>query len=198
MSLSTITLNSVDYVAFASVAEADAVLAVDPVRGTTWATKTTDEKGALLVAATRRLNLIAWAGSKTNGDSSQPDAFPRTGLTYPDGTAVSTSEVPQAVTDATCLLAGSIAIDSGVANAGSSASNQKRVKAGSAEVEFFRPTAGVPVQDETVWGLIKPFTTSFTSTSTAVGAVTFGGKASDSVFDADDQLGFTLGSDGYA
>lgn len=198
MSLTTISLNSIDYVSFASLAEADAYLAVDPVRGTTWATKTDDEKGALLVAATRRLNLISWAGEKTNGDDTQPDAFPRTGLTYPDGTAVSTTEVPQAVGDATILMAGSIAIDSGAASAGTSASNQKRVKAGSAEVEFFRPTAGVPIQDETVWALILPFTTSYTSTSTAVGAVAFGGKASDSVFDADDQLGFTLGSDGYA
>lgn len=197
MSITTITINSVDYVAFASVAEADSILAVDPIRGTTWATKTTDEKGALLVAATRRLNLISWSGAKAGGDDAQADAYPRTGQTYPDGSAVSTSEVPQAVTEATCLLAGSIAIDSGAAAAGTSASNQKRVKAGSAEVEFFRPTAGVPIQDETVWALIKPFTTSFTSAGSAVGAVTFGGKAADSVFDADDQLGFTLGSEGY-
>jgi len=197
MSLTTITINTVDYVSNVSLAEANEVLAVDPIRGTAWAALTDDEKGARLVAATRRLNLISWAGTKTNAEEVQSDAFPRTGLSYPDGTAVSTTEVPQAVSDATALMAGTIAVDATAAAAGTSASNQKRVKAGSAEVEFFRPTAGTPIQDETVWALILPFTTSYSTTSSAVGAVTHGGKASDSVFDAD-QLGYTLGSDGYA
>ena len=90
MTISTITLSTNDYVAYASVAQADIRLAVDATRATTWAAKTTDEKGALLVQATNRMDLLAWGGTKTGGDVAQPNKFPQTGLTYASGTAVST------------------------------------------------------------------------------------------------------------
>ena len=58
MSLTTITISTVAYQSYDSVAEADAHLAVDPVRSTTWAAATDDEKGEYLIAATRRLDLL--------------------------------------------------------------------------------------------------------------------------------------------
>lgn len=194
MSITTITIATVDYVSYASVAEADAYLAVDPVRSAAWAALSTDQKGQKLVAATRRLDQLNWNGQKTGTDAAQPNAWPRTGLTYPDGTAVPDDEVPQAVEDACCLLAGSIAINAKAAESGSSASNTKRVKAGTAEVEFFRPTAGVPLQDESAWALVKFYTTGGQSAS--LGQVTYGGLAADSVFDADQQGGLGL-TEGY-
>lgn len=184
MSLTTITISGVDYVSNASVAEADAYLAVDAVREPTWTTLTVDQKGARLVQGTRRLNLLAWGGDKTGGDT-QVDAFPRTGLTYASGNSVSTTEVPQGVEDATILLAGSIAVDAEVGGSGSSGTNVKRVKAGSAEVEFFRQTTGVPLQDETAYNLVKEFLAASGIASGLVGPYASGTDAQSSFSDID-------------
>lgn len=156
MTISTITIAAINYTSYASVVEADARLAVDPTRSAAWAALTTDQKGADLVAATYRLDLLTWKGEKAGG-ALQVNAFPRTGLTYKDGTAVTDTDVPQEVEDATILLAGSIALDASNANQGTSGSNLKRVKAGSAEAEFFRPTTGVQLQDTTAFALVKCF-----------------------------------------
>jgi len=156
MTLSTITISGNGYVSCASVAEADIYLAVDPVRAATWTVLSTDEKGGFLVAATRKLNALTWAGAKTGG-AAQVDAWPRTGVTYSAGTAVSTSEVPQEVEDATCLLAGSIAITPASSDAGTSGSNTKKLKAGSAEIEFYTTVDGVVMQDETAYKLVIQF-----------------------------------------
>jgi len=168
MTISTITISAVNYTSYASVAEADPYLAVDPVRSAAWAADTTDEKGASLVAATRRLDLLDWGGEKTGG-ASQVEAFPRTGLTYADGTAVSTSEVPQEVEDACILLAGSIAITPADADQGTSGSNIKSAKAGSAQVQFFRATEGSALQDETAYKLVQQFLAYAQATDSAVG-----------------------------
>lgn len=184
MSISTITISSVDYTAYASVAEADPYLAVDPVRAATWAALTTDQKGANLVAATRRLDLLVWGGEKAGGDA-QDNQFPRSSLSYASGVAVADDEVPQGVENATILLAGSIAIDNTAADAGSSGSNIKSVKAGSAGVEFFRQQTGVPLQDETVYLLIKEFLASSGAVSSSVGNYDSGTGATSSFDDLD-------------
>lgn len=152
MSISTITINAVDYTAYASVAEANAYLAVDPTRATTWATLNDDQKGANLVAATRRMDLLDYSGTKVS--STQENEWPRTGATC-NGTAVTETDVPIELQNATILKAGSIALDPTNGNAGTSGSNVSRVRAGTAEVEFFRPQAGVAVQDETAFELVR-------------------------------------------
>lgn len=185
MSISTITISAINYTAYASVTEADAYLAVDPVRATTWAALSTDQKGQMLVAATRRLDYFTWEGTKTGAEGVQENAWPRTSVDYPDGTAVSTSEVPIEIENATILLAGTIAITSTVANVGTSGSNIERVKAGSAEVEFFKPTTGVRLQDETAFNLIKIFFGN--DPSTDVGTLA-SGSDEVTIFDDDFEL----------
>jgi hypothetical protein len=187
VTISTITIGGVDYTAYASVAEADPYLAVDPVRATAWAALTTDQKGANLVAATRRLDLLAWEGEKAGG-ASQAEAFPRTGLTYADGTAAPDDEVPQAVEDACILLAGSIAITAATSGAGSSGTNIKSVKAGSAAVEFFRQQDGVPLQDETAYALVREFLDGFSSVGSGTGNYATGTDG-ESTFSDIDQWG---------
>jgi len=190
MTLSTITIAAVNYVSNASMVEANEFLAVDPVRAATWATLTDDEKGAKLVAATRRLNPLNWMGTKTNGEGTQPDAWPRTGVTYEDGTTVSTTEVPIEVGQATMFLAGSIAINATTAQTATGGSNKKRLKAGSAEIEYFAPVKGKALQDETAWGLVQQFMDRVTSAS--VGAYAPGsGTAGESSF-LEDQQGYGL------
>jgi hypothetical protein len=190
MTLTTITIGAADYVSNSSVAEADNFLAVDPVRATAWAALDVDGKGAKLVAATRRLNPLLWMGEKTNGEGTQPDAWPRTNVTYLDGTAVSTTEVPIEVDQATMLLAGSIAINATVSQTATSGSNTKRLKAGSAEVEYFKATSGKALQDETAWALVKQFMGRVTSNS--VGATAPGSSGVETSSFLDDQQGFGL------
>ena len=157
MSLTTITINSNDYTVYADVAEADPVLAVDPVRMTAWAALSADSKGIRLIAATNRLDLLSWEGSKTGG-AAQENAWFRTGLFYDDGTAIPDDVIPRDLERATILLAGSIAAAPAQANVGTSGRAIKRVVAGPAEVEFFRQQetiTGKPVQDETVFELVR-------------------------------------------
>jgi len=153
MTISTITLSTQDFISYASVTEADRLMLVDPVRGPRWATRTADQKGAALVAATNRLDLFSYKGSKTG--SPQPNQFPRTGITDRDGVAVPDTDVPLDMANATIYLAGSIATKPAAAGMAGTGSNNKRVKAGSAEVEFFKPTAGKPLSDETAYALIQ-------------------------------------------
>lgn len=163
MTITPITIGGVGYVSYASVAEADDRLAIDPVRSAAWEVAPINTKGAHLVAATKRLDLLTWAGQRAATPDTQPNKWPRTGVTYPDGAVVSNSEVPIEVQDATILLAGSIALDSEQANAGRGGSNIRSVGAGSARVEFFKPVAGGPLQDETAFALIRGFLASNTA-----------------------------------
>lgn len=195
MTITTITISTVSYTSYASVLESTSYLAVDPVRSAAWALLTTDQKGANLVAATRRLDMLDWMGTKTS--PSQENQWPRTGVTYPDGTAVSTTAVPIEVQNATCLLAGTIAMNSSASESGTSGNNKKRLKAGSAEIEYFRPTTGTQLQDESAFRLLRPFFQAAAATTSTVGAYASGVDchSNHSHFDHD-QDGFGL-SEGY-
>ena len=73
MTLTTITINTIDYVTYASLAEVNAYLNVEPVRSEAWNALTDDDatRGPFIIAGTRRLNLLSWAGEKTGG-AAQP------------------------------------------------------------------------------------------------------------------------------
>ena len=86
---------------------------------------------------TNRLDLLDWDGEKAGGASQEND-WPRSGLSYEDGSAVPSDEVPYEIEVATILLAGTIAKTPQAAGSGTSASSIKAVKAGSAQVEFFQ------------------------------------------------------------
>lgn len=194
MSISTITIAGVDYVSYASVAEADAYLNADFTRDPSWEIISTENKGKHLITATRRLNILNWQGLKAGGADAQADAWPRINVTYKDGTPVTTVDVPQEVEAATILMAHTIATNSAASQAGSSGNNNiKRLQAGSANLEYFRPGVGVPLQDETAYALIKQFLTS--GLSDAIGPNRYGEDAQSSF--ADDQMGYGL-REGYS
>ncbi|UFK26758.1 hypothetical protein [Roseobacter phage RDJL6] len=179
MTITTIIIGANSYTSYASVAEADVLLAVDATRAATWAAKTVDEKGALLVQATNRMDLLSYQGNKTGSEATQPNKFPRTGLVYSSGETVSTTEVPKGVESATILLAGSIALDAEAGDAGSTGSNVKSVKAGSTGVTFFRQTTGVPLADATAYALVKEFLSSSGITAGGVGPMSSGTDPSE-------------------
>ena len=170
MSLTTLTINGIDYTSYATVAEADAYLAVDPTRGMTWAALSVDAKSSNLIAATRRLDLLDWSGERVS--DTQDTDWPRTGATC-NGNPVSSTGVPIEVEQATILVAGSIALDSANADAGTAGSNIQRVRAGTAEVEFFRPTIpGAPLQDTTAFSIVSCLLGGATASSALSGKAT--------------------------
>lgn len=121
--MATVTISSTDFDAFASVAEADNYLLGDAALWDVWNEASDDEKGRYIVSATRYLLGLTWIA----GDPPAYDA------------------VPDALRDATSILAAMILEDPTLTTGANKASNVKSVGAGPTKVEFFGPTAGSPL-----------------------------------------------------
>ena len=183
MSITTITIGGLNYTSYASLVEANAYLAVDPTRAATWNGLTDDQKGTNLVAATRRLDLLDYSGEKVS--ATQENQWPRNNALC-NGDPVTSTDVPIEIENATILVAGSIALDSAQSNAGTSGSNIKRVEAGTAVVEFFRPTIpGLALQDETAFRLVQCLLESAVGQTGLSGGLASGttGTLSESIFE---------------
>jgi hypothetical protein len=133
--ITTITILGVDYISYASVAEADAVLLIDLVRRASWDALTNSDKEIYLIAATKKINTLQFVAQKT--DVAQANEWPRTGVVTSYGLQVADNEVPTEVQDATILLAGTLITTP--ESTQQDDSNRRRVRAGSAEVEYFKP-----------------------------------------------------------
>jgi len=120
--VATVEIAGNDYPAYADVDFADEYLAGDFSRASAWAALGADPKGTALVSATRLLQRQLWRAG-----------------------APATDDPPAVVAEAASLLAADIASKPGLVDGGSTGSNVKAVGAGSARVEFFRPTAGTPL-----------------------------------------------------
>ena len=93
------------------------------------------DKVKRLVAATRRLDRLTWCGEKAGG-MAQDTAWPRSGLTYPDETAIATTDIPAEVEETAILLAGDLTADL----AGTAGGRQEQVRsmtAGRISESFF-------------------------------------------------------------
>lgn len=134
-----VVLDGVAYDVYADIATADEYLNASPDYAT-WDALTDPVKGRYLITATRILERQRWQGSKTDDD--QLLAWPRSGLTYPDGTAVDENGIPQQIVDACCEIALSLALGTDVQGTATTARTEKRLKAGSVEVEYFRGAEG--------------------------------------------------------
>ncbi len=134
--MATITISGNDYEAYQTVAEIDVYAAAavgDAAAGWNLADPTTQAPAA--VSASRLIDRQQWQGEKT--DPAQAEAFPRTGLFYPDGTEVPSDEVPQQVLDANSELAMDLLAGSTVQSDPSTQQQTRRLKAGSVEIEYF-------------------------------------------------------------
>lgn len=95
-----------------------------------------DEQARALISAFRILDRANWAGAKTDPD--QPTSHPRSGLLV-DGVEVADDEVHQLVKSAQIEYAALIGSDASLASSvtGDASAGTKRLKAGSAEIEYF-------------------------------------------------------------
>ena len=154
-------LNGHSYQAYVDVPMADNYLFIDITRKAAWEglRDDVDDMGAvtvsaeakkqrLLVAATWRLNLLRYKGEKA--ESGQENEWPR--VNVPDHTD---GDIPFALKHATSILAAAFITTPAFANAAAQVSNIKKAKAGSGDVEFFRPLANAPLQDNTALLLLR-------------------------------------------
>jgi len=108
----------------------------DRLEGAEWVASS-NQAGAL-VSAFDLLQRQKWQGAKYD-EATVPD-WPRTGLVDQEGTEIvpaSNTDWPQFILDAQCQLALALIIDPTLSTKSGTADNTKRLKAGSAEIEFF-------------------------------------------------------------
>ena len=114
---------------YATIAQADTYLD-DSVRAGSWEFLDDDSKARALLTATRMLDRRDWDGEPADED--QTRAFPRTGTDY------SSTQFPNPIIEACIELAYELTQDSAVETT-EQGKNTKRLKAGEAEIEYFRP-----------------------------------------------------------
>lgn len=112
----------------------------DSARASAWQFVGSDDKDRALLTALREIDKQIFEGAKTV--STQELEFPRTGLTDKDGNSVASDSVPEVVKNAQMELAYEISQSSSLEGSTGTADNNKRIKAGSVEVERFRPVSG--------------------------------------------------------
>ena len=116
-----------------------------------------------LVTATKMLDRQEWVGSKT--DPAQDLDWPRTGISDPEGVAVASDAIPQFILDATCELALALIQDAAVQTNSDTSTNIKSLKAGSAEIEYFKGKSGTRfpvITHELIWFYLST-TSSYTA-----------------------------------
>lgn len=122
---------------YATVAAADTYLDDSLRAGATWSALDDDTKSRSLITATRLLDKQCYIGAKTS--TSQTLEWPRKNVTDADGNLVADSTVPVGVINGCIDLAYELSQDSSLETSKNTGSNDKRYRAGSVEIEYFRP-----------------------------------------------------------
>jgi hypothetical protein len=187
--ITTVTIGGVVYSIYGELAadagttqiSADEYFNADIQWSATWTGLSADSKARSLVSATRALDTFSWAGSKTS--SSQPLQWPRTGVTYRDGTAVDSATLPDELVTATYILAVMLSQDPSLMSTSTATkANVAEVGAGTARVKFHRPLS-VSVLPLEIVGLIAQF---LGGNASGFGAASVTGASDESSFDTDD------------
>jgi hypothetical protein len=153
-----------------------------------------DDRKRLMIEATRLIDALAWQGAPSFAGSTTLQ-YPRTGLTNSDGTTVSDADQLALVAKVVGELVALAAADPDVVAAADAGSNLRGLGAGSARVDFFRPTSfqdgnatllPVPVQR-----LIGKWLAIASASVSAAAAPVSTGTNSCSDFDACDELKVT-------
>ena len=144
--LTTLEIAGNSYQSYVSVAEADIILAVEVNRRTAWNALSDDEKARMVVASTRRIDFFQYRGVRAdpNQDTKWPRRNDGDAEDLPADAVSSGTTIPDPIEEAVCLLAGTIAQNpaaAGVQHPDSNRRGLKKVKAGTADVEFFNSQA---------------------------------------------------------
>jgi hypothetical protein len=140
-SMGTVTISGINYDVYGTSAGLKSYMAAHMNSSAYDSASSTNRKKAH-VSATRWLDRANWQGQKYDLATPQALEFPRTGLTDKDGQEVAEDTVPTAVENACYELVLYLLDDETATQSLDQGSNVKRVQAGSAQVEFFKGTAG--------------------------------------------------------
>jgi hypothetical protein len=132
--MADIELGGRPYKALCSQDEADAFLAGDVSRATSWALRDIQPKRRGLISATRMMLALPWSDGPPN-----PDA----------------DDSPAVLAEVCAMLACDLLAKPKLFADASANSNVKNVKAGSAQVEFFRPVDDAPPLPLALWRLLE-------------------------------------------
>ena len=139
--MATVDIGGNTYEVYGDVAAAEDYM-VARLGSEAWMCASANDRAKALVSATRMLERTSWQGDPT-GVLGQVLAWPRTGLLDKEGDALDDQTVPQEVVDASFELALKLLEDAELQDQVSAeSSNIKRLKAGSAEIEYFRQVEG--------------------------------------------------------
>lgn len=133
--------------------------------GTAWRDAETDAKKRAMVQATRILNATSWEGEVTT--AGQDLAWPRSGLTYADGTEVPDDEIPQQVTDAFCEITGDVILGQAAETQSRIATGVRSLRAGSVSIDYFKFFTETPPFPRMILNMIGLWMTGATSGSAA-------------------------------
>lgn len=171
--VATITISAVDFYTYALTTDAvdDANDYFSAALGATeWTSASTLQKQQALISATRLIDrAIIFSGTKTV--SSQSLQWPRDDATC-RSEAVTDGTIPDNIALANFELALALLKDPTLLTSNSAGSNTKRAKAGSAEIEYFRPTIGTSIDfrlPRHIWDLLGCYTSG--ANSSGIGAV---------------------------
>lgn len=161
---------------------------------TAWDAANNNDKKKALVSAVRFIDrAVIWSGVQTDLVTPQPLQWPRDSAfcgseSVPDGTT------PDPFATATYEMALILLVDSTVQSGTGTGSNVKKVKAGSAEVEFFTGTAGTS-EETRLPTVVNDLIGCFIGDDLSFGSLSSGTDPDDnkSTFDCDDQYNRTRG-----
>lgn len=128
----------------------------------TYTAASVDNRARSLVEATRVLDRQLWAGSKVSDVQAQQ--WPRTGVTYADGSEVSSASVPTEIVQGAYELALAGLADPSIFTTASTEKQTKRINAKGVEIEWFGPRGGGRWPDR-VGELVAQFLASSTGSS---------------------------------
>lgn len=193
--MGTVTISSVVYTVYGDHAGAGSLteyaggsLAYEAVFSAASADSGKKQKQAL-VEATRVIERLDWAGARVS--EAQALDWPRTGVTLPDGTAVSSASIPQAIIDAAYELALAGLADSAIFTTTTTEDKIKRVEAKGVEVEWFGPRDGGRLPGRAA-ELLAPYLAGVSSSGVGAGSYA-AGVDGESAFDTCDEFGVSGG-----
>lgn len=156
--MATVEIGGETYEVYADVETADAYLEASVGEAAdAWRDADEVSKARSLVSGYRAINAQSWQGEKT--DPEQDGAFPRTGLFYPDGTAVLGNVPPPEVVTANIELAAMLNAGQSIDPTAERATTARRLKAGSVEIENFRQFGALGVFPSAIMRLLGQWLT---------------------------------------
>lgn len=189
--MGTVSISGTDYDVYGDTAGLKAYMAAR-LGSTNYDAADSGNKKAAHVSATRWLDRANWQGQKTDLVTPQSLEHPRTGLTDKDDNVVADDAVHITVEEACYELVEYLLGDPALTGSPDSGSNVRSAKAGSAEVEFFKPTEGSYPRFPTEANELIRY---FLEGSSGISAPYAPGVDAESQFDDGDSYGL---SDGFA